>query len=114
MADARNHLPGLSGKEFNHIQGLMEHMTEEQASRFAAAYRGQRKDPTIVLLLTLVGFILVGGIGRFYLGQIGMGVLYLLTAGLFLIGTLVDVCLHRSITFDVNRSMADRTSGHMR
>ena len=47
------------------------------------------KNKTAAILLAIFG----GGLGlhRFYLGSVGMGIVYLLTAGLFGIGWLVDI-----------------------
>lgn len=49
------------------------------------------KSKLVALLLS----IFFGGLGihRFYVGKIGTGILYLLTAGLFGIGWLVDIVL---------------------
>jgi hypothetical protein len=46
-------------------------------------------------LVALILAILLGGIGihRFYLGHIGMGILYLFTAGLCGIGWLIDIIM---------------------
>ena len=50
--------------------------------------RGTPKDKWIAFLLcTLLGSV---GAHKFYEGRIGMGILYLLTGGLFLIGAFID------------------------
>ena len=106
MADVLRHMPELEGEEMLYVQNLLDPMPEDQAATFAAAYRGQRKDPTTVMLLTLIGFIALGGVQRFYLGQIGMGILYLLTAGLCFIGTIVDLVSHKKLAFEYNQRKA--------
>ncbi len=62
---------------------------------------GRAKNKWVALILCL----LLGGIGahKFYEGKIGMGILYLLTGGLFLIGVIVDliVILTKPITYYV-------------
>lgn len=53
--------------------------------------RGGGKSQIVALILCL--FLGLLGIHRFYLGYTGMGVLFLLTAGLFGIGWLIDTIL---------------------
>jgi hypothetical protein len=52
---------------------------------------GDRGSQTVAFVLCLL--VGVFGIHRFYLGHIGMGILYLLTAGLCGIGWLVDIIM---------------------
>jgi len=53
------------------------------------------RQKTINAVAYLLLAIFLGGIGvhRFYRGSIGMGILYIFTAGLFGIGWLVDIIL---------------------
>ena len=85
---------------------LIAEMSDDQANTFAMACRVQRRDPQTVLLLTLVGFISIAGIGRFYLGQIGMGIVYFLTGGFCMIGTIMDTINHKKMTFQYNQRKA--------
>lgn len=52
---------------------------------------GGGKNQIVALLLCI--FLGLLGIHRFYLGYTGMGILYLLTAGLFGIGWIIDIIL---------------------
>jgi|GEM_PF-2653054 len=49
----------------------------------------EKKSTGVAYLLWFIGGLL--GIHRFYLGHIGMGVLYIFTGGLFLIGVFIDL-----------------------
>ena len=106
MAEIMQVLPELEGEEMLFVSGLIKDMSDDQARTFAVAYRSQRRDPTTVLLLTLLGFIILAGIQRFYLGQIGMGIAFLLTGGFCLIGTIIDLVNHKSLTFKYNQEKA--------
>jgi len=56
--------------------GLMNDMTEQQRTIFLAQYHATRKDEVIgVLLAVLLGHF---GAHRFYMGEFGWGVVYLL------------------------------------
>ena len=106
MADIMRLMPDLEGEEMLFVGGLVKEMTDTQGETFAVAYRAQRRDPTTVLLLALLGFVILAGVQRFYLGQIGMGLLYLFTAGFCFIGTIIDVVNHKKLTFEYNQLKA--------
>ncbi|MDX1671491.1 MAG: TM2 domain-containing protein [Balneolaceae bacterium] len=106
MAQMIDYLPELEGDEASYIAQVMRPMEEDKAQRFANAYRARRKDPQIILLTAVVGFFGVAGIQRFIIGQIGMGILYLLTGGLCLIGTIVDMINYKNLAFEYNRDVA--------
>ncbi len=100
-------MPEIEDEELLHVAGLIRDMTEEQAQHFAMIYKKRRKDPVVSLLLAVAGFIGFAGIHRLYLEQIGMGVLYLLTFGFCLIGTIVDMFNHQSLTLRHNKRRAE-------
>lgn len=106
MSQVIDYLPELEGEEAAYIDRIISEMDEARADRFARAYKARRKDPQTVLLTTILGFFIIAGVQRFLLGQIGMGLLYLFTGGLCLIGTIVDLVNHRSLAFDYNREVA--------
>ncbi len=87
MSKVIKYLPEIEGDEQVFVARLLKDMTEEQAEQFANVYRTRRKDETTTLILAVLGFVVVAGVHRFYLGQIGMGLAYLLTAGFCFIGT---------------------------
>ena len=100
-------MPEIDDEELLHVSGLLRNMSEDQAKQFAMVYKKRRKDPGVTLLLAAVGFLGFNGIHRLFLNQIGMGVLYLLTFGLCLIGTIVDMFNHQSLTLEHNKKRAD-------
>lgn len=69
---------------------IREKMQQADDSRYSTISSVELKDPTTMLIIS----ILVGGLGvdRFMLGNVGMGILKLLTAGLCGILWLIDVC----------------------
>ncbi len=109
MANVLRHLPELEGMELGYIQGLMKNMDDDQASLFAQVYRARRKDSQMILILTLLGFFGFAGLHRFILGQIGLGILYILTLGLCFIGTIVDLVNYKSLAYEYNVKMAHET-----
>jgi TM2 domain-containing membrane protein YozV len=106
MADIFQMLPEIQGDELMFIQNLLKDADDDTAREFSTIYRVRRKDPQTVLLLGLLGFLGVAGVQRFYIDQIGMGLLYLLTGGICLIGTIIDVVSYRSLAFEFNQRQA--------
>ncbi|NGP87892.1 TM2 domain-containing protein [Fodinibius halophilus] len=106
MARMIDYLPELEGDEGAYIAKLLSSMDDERAQRFARVYRARRKEPQIILFTALVGFFGAAGVHRFIIGQIGMGILYLLTVGLCGIGTIVDIINYKNLAFEYNRGVA--------
>lgn len=104
--DLITNMKGINPDEFLYLEQVMKNMNIDQAKTFLAYYSGRRKDPQDILLFTLLGFVIIAGVQRFVLGQIGMGLLYLFTGGLCLIGTIVDLINYKSLTLDYNQKMA--------
>lgn len=49
------------------------------------------KSKQTALILCAIGFVGIGGLHDFYLGKIGGGIIKLITANWFVIGTVVDI-----------------------
>lgn len=110
MSKVIRYMPELQGDEQVRVAQWMKDMTEEQAEHFAHVYRQRRKDDTVTLITTLVGFFALAGVQRFYLNQVGMGLLYLFTAGFCFIGTIVDIFNHKTMTARYNIEQADEVA----
>lgn len=110
MSEMYKWLPELQGRELMLVQSLTKDYTDEQMMNFANVYRSRRKDPQLILLTALIGFLGFAGIHRFLVGQAGMGVLYLLTGGLCFIGTIIDLINYQDLAFEYNQRMANETA----
>jgi len=108
MANVYEVLPEIIGEEQMYISSLIKNMDDKQAFQFANVYRSRRKDPQIILLVTLVGFLGLAGIQRFLTDQIGLGILYLLTVGICWIGTIIDLVNYKKIAFEYNQQQANQ------
>ena len=108
MANVYELMPEIMGEEQMYITGLLKNMDDNQARNFANIYRTRRRDPQTILLLTLVGFLGVAGIQRFITDQIGLGILYLLTGGICMIGTIIDLVNYKKIAFEYNQKQANQ------
>ena len=106
MAEIFNFVPEAQGQELVFLQEVTREYTEKELTTFVGLYRARRRDPQMILLVTILGFVVVAGIQRFLVGQIGMGLLYLFTGGLCLIGTIIDLINYQDLSFEYNRKMA--------
>ncbi len=110
MANVMQLMPYLEGEEMIFVQGIIKDMNDNQALLFANAYSSRRKDPMLILLTACLGFFVIAGIHRFILGQIGMGLLYLFTGGLCVIGTIVDLVNYKKLSFEYNQNIAQEVA----
>lgn len=111
MANLLTLMPNLEADEMYYVQDLVKNMSDTQLQQFATIYNSRRKDPQTILLLALIGFLGISGVHRFVLEQIGMGLLYLFTAGLCVIGTIVDIVNHKKLTVEYNQKIARQVAG---
>lgn len=107
-------LSNLESEEAIFIQHLIKDLSEDQQKNFIMMYNNKRRDTTLILVTTLIGFCGFAGIQRFITDQIGMGILYLLTGGLCFIGTIVDLINYKSIAFEYNQKAAYDTLSLMK
>ena len=101
-----HYLPELDEPERSFIERLTAGMSHENIQQFAVAYRQVRKDPQTLRLMAIIGIVAIPGLHRFWVGQLGIGFLYLLTGGLLWIGTIIDIVKYRELAFGYNRQVA--------
>lgn len=82
------------------IMYLKEKLAAMDDSKFGIISTVELKDPTTLLIISI--FLGTLGVDRFMLGDIGMGVLKLLTAGLCGILTIIDWFTIMKRTKDLN------------
>ena len=102
-------MPGLDYEELVFLENLTKSLTEDQLKLFISIYNGKRKGPDMILIGGIIGLLGIGGVQRFMVNQIGMGILFLLTAGLCYIGTIVDLVNYKKLAFEYNREMANES-----
>jgi TM2 domain-containing membrane protein YozV len=106
MSKVLQHLPELDGDEQVEVARLLNKMSDEQAEHFARIYRSRRRDPVHILILAAVGFIGAAGLQRLYMEEFALGLVYLFTGGLCLIGTIYDVIKYKDLALRYNRTVA--------
>jgi TM2 domain-containing membrane protein YozV len=104
-------IPSVEADELAYLQAFTKNMTEDKLHLFISLYNSKRKRTDTILICCLLGFVGAAGIQRFVVGQVGMGILYFFTGGLCLIGTIVDIINHKSLTFEYNQRMAMEAMG---
>lgn len=113
MPHITHYMPELQEPERSYLQSLGGTMSHEQIQVFASAYRQRRKDPHTLLLTAIIGLVAVPGLQRFWLGEIGMGFLYLLTWGLLLIGSISDLVRYKRLALLYNQRVAKEIAANM-
>lgn len=96
------YLYDVTPEEIAVIQSRISAFSDDQILQFCTIYRSKRKDPQLILLTCLLGFFGVAGVHRFLIDQIGMGILYFLTGGLCLVGTIVDLINYKNLALEYN------------
>lgn len=86
-------------------QIMMQELTDQQKLLFMGQYDSAKKDRGTVLILSVLFGTL--GVDRFMIGDIGMGLLKLLTFGLCGILWLIDIFTIRGKVDDLNRKNAN-------
>ncbi|MDO9254320.1 MAG: TM2 domain-containing protein [Bacteroidales bacterium] len=104
-------MPELDMQEMTYVDSITKNYTDQQMLNFANFYRSRRRDPQMILLATLAGFLGFAGIQRFLTDQIGMGILYFFTVGLCFIGTIIDLINYRQMALEYNIKVANEVSG---
>ena len=105
--------PELDEPERSFIERLTAGMSHESIQQFAVAYRQVRKDPQTLRLMAAIGIVAIPGLHRFWLGQVGIGFLYLLTWGLLLFGTITDIVKCRELALAYNQQVARRIASNL-
>ncbi len=107
-------MPDIQMEELSMLQNLMQTMNDRQKEQFLLFYRTKRKDKQTMLIIAAIGFLGFAGIHRFLTGEIGLGILYILTLGLCFIGTIIDILNIGQITAAFNEKQAIESAGLVR
>lgn len=101
-------IPGIDMDELAYLKSLTKDLTEDQIKTFAMLYNAERRKPDHILIGGLLGLVVVAGVQRFMVNQIGMGILYFFTAGLCFIGTIIDLINYKKLALEYNQQVAVR------
>ena len=103
------YLYNATPEELITINSRTKGFSADELEQFCTIYRSKRKDPQLILILSLIGLVGFAGIQRFLIGNIGMGILYFFTAGLCLVGTIIDAVNHKELAMEYNAKMITET-----
>jgi len=103
------YLYNATPEELITINSRTKEFKQDELEQFCIIYGTKRKDPQLILILCLVGLVGVAGIHRFLIGNIGMGILYFFTAGLCLVGTIIDAVNYKQLAMEYNAKMITET-----
>ncbi len=103
------YLYNATPEELITINSRTKGFSPDELEQFCTIYRSKRKDPQLILILSLIGLVGVAGIQRFLIGNIGMGILYFFTAGLCFVGTIIDAVNHKELAMEYNAKMITET-----
>ena len=103
------YLYDVSPEELLTINSRIKEYSSDEITQFCILYRSKRRDPQLILVLTLLGLFGVAGIHRIILGHIGLGIVYFLTIGLCWIGTIVDAVNFKRLSLEYNSKMIAET-----
>jgi TM2 domain-containing membrane protein YozV len=98
--------PGISLDEMAFLKQAVTGLSDSEMQSFQMIYSGKRKTEQDMQLYAILGIFLLPGLPRFLTGQIGMGILYLFTAGLCFIGSIVDLVNYKKATLEYNQKVA--------
>ncbi len=99
-------IPEIEMNELSFLKSLGNNLGEKELLEFTLMYSSRRRSPRTILICTLMGFFIVAGIQHFITNRIGMGILYLLTGGFCMIGTIVDLVNYRQLALEYNKKQA--------
>tara|TARA_B100000963_G_C22613531_1_gene666101 strand:+ start:675 stop:1328 length:654 start_codon:yes stop_codon:yes gene_type:complete len=71
------------------VKNLKKQLKNE--NKITSKTESQGPDKQTAIILCCLGFAIIAGLHRLYLGYYGLGILYILTGGLCLIGTIIDL-----------------------
>lgn len=83
MPQISHYLPEINEPEASFLSQLTAGMSHNDLGVFAAGYRQVRREPQTLRLLAIIGIVAIPGLHRFWVGQLGLGFLYLFTGVCF-------------------------------